>query len=352
MKWTVLSIAYPLAVVGADAAGGAEQILARLDRALTEAGHESVVVAADGSSVAGTLVATPRLTGPLDQARFRSQHERHREAIAAALRRWPVDLVHMHGVDFDHYLPRDNPPTLVTLHLPPEWYAPGALRPGRPNVRLHCVSRAQRLRCPPDADLLDDIPNGVPVAELDLRVPRRGHALALGRICPEKGFHLALDAAARAGVPLVLAGQVHSYPEHERYFREMIAPRLNGRRRFVGPVGFPRKRELLASARCLLVTSQASETSSLVAMEALACGTPVVALSRGALPEIVEHGRTGFLVEDVAGMADAIRAADGLDPDVCRAAAGERFPDSRMIERYFSVYRSLIGGSVPAGAKG
>jgi glycosyltransferase involved in cell wall biosynthesis len=342
VKWTVLSIAYPLAVVGGDAVGGAEQVLARLDCALTEAGHQSIVVAVEGSTVTGTLVATPRLAGPLDQACFWSQHQRHREAIAAALGRWPVDLVHMHGVDFDHYLPPDSVPTLVTLHLPPESYAPGALRLPNRNVRLHCVSRTQRLRCPAGTELLDEIPNGVPVSRLDLRLPRRRHALALGRICPEKGFHLALEAAARAGVPLLLAGQVHPYPAHEHYFRQEIVPRLDEDRRFIGPVGFARKRELLASARCLLVTSQTSETSSLVAMESLACGTPVVGFPRGALPEIVEHGRTGFLVEDVAAMAEAIRTAGRLDPEACRAAARERFSDTRMVERYFSVYRSLI----------
>ena len=101
--------------------------------------------------------------------------------------------------------------------------------------------------------------------------------MALGRICPEKGYHIALDAAARAGVPMVLAGEVFRYPAHEQYFRDEIAPRLDASRRFIGPVGLHRKRRLLSEARCLLAPSLAPETSSLVAMEALACGTPVIA---------------------------------------------------------------------------
>jgi glycosyltransferase involved in cell wall biosynthesis len=340
MTLTILNVAFPFAPVGPDAVGGAEQVLSGLDRALVGAGHRSIVIACAGSVAAGTLVSVPRTSGPITEAARRSAQRRHRAAIERALARWPVDLVHMHGLDFCDYLPSPRVPVLATLHLPPEWYPPAAFA-ARPNTFVHCVSAAQRARCPPDAPLLPEIPNGVPIAALTAKHARRGFALALGRICPEKGFHHALDAARRAGMPLLLAGEVFGYGAHVRYFRREVIPRLDRRRRFIGPIGFARKRRLFSAARCLLIPSLAPETSSLVAMEALACGTPVVAFPAGALPELVDHGRTGFIVQNECEMADAIAATARLDPDACRAAARERFSLERMTGRYLALYRAL-----------
>jgi len=190
--------------------------------------------------------------------------------------------------------------------------------------------------------MLPPIENGVPVERLGSRVRKRGFALCLGRVCPEKGFHIALDAAARARVPLLIAGEVYPYEAHQRYFRDEFLPRLSGSKsRFLGAAGFERKRRLLAAARCLLAPSQVPETSSLAAMEALACGTPVIAYPAGALREIVEHGRTGFLVSSEAEMAEAIEAAGALDPAACRRAACERFPATRTIREYLELYERL-----------
>ncbi len=340
---TVLSVAYPLAPVGPDAVGGSEQVLGSLDAGLVRAGHHSVVVACEGSTAAGTLLPTLREEGEItDEVRQRTW-ARHREAICQALERYPVDLVHMHGMDFERYLPPAGTPVLATLHLPPSWYSTETLDSGRPDTWLHCVSASQRRACPPGVRLLPDIPNGVPVEELAARRHiKRDFALMLSRVCPEKGCHLAIDAARLANVPLLIGGQVYPYPEHERYFRDEVQPRLDATRRFLGPVGFAQKRRLLNSARCLLIPSLAPETSSLVAMEAIACGTPVIAFPSGALPDIIEHGRTGFLVRDVHEMADAIRAADTLDPELCRATARERFSDQRMIQGYFALYKRIL----------
>ena len=250
MRLTVLSVAFPFAPVGPDAVGGAEQVLAQLDAALVRAGHRSVVVACAGSSTAGTLVATPRATGAITDAVRRRAHAAHRRAIERALRRWPVDLVHMHGIDFHAYLPPPGPPVLVTLHLPPEWYPPEAFHPERPNTFLHCVSASQRARCPRGARLLPEVPNGVALDALDARHARRRFALALGRICPEKGFHIALDAARRAGVPLLLAGKTFPYEAHETYFAREIAPRLDRQPALHRP-GRPRPQAPPAQRRAL-----------------------------------------------------------------------------------------------------
>ncbi|MCC2664445.1 MAG: glycosyltransferase, partial [Geminicoccaceae bacterium] len=235
MKLSVLNVAYPFAPVGPDAVGGAEQILTSLDRALVESGQRSIVVACEGSEVAGTLLPTPRIRGEITEDARRRAHQRHRAAIEQELRRWRVDLVHMHGLDFHAYLPPAGPPVLATLHLPPDWYPPEVFEPARPETHLHCVSASQRARCPPGARLLPDVPNGVAVDALAARHAKRRFALALGRICPEKGFHIALDAARRAGMALLLAGEVFGYEAHEAYFAREIAPRLDARRRFLGP---------------------------------------------------------------------------------------------------------------------
>lgn len=346
MGLTVLSVAFPFAPVGEDAAGGAEQVLGLVEAALGRRGHRSIVVACEGSRASGELVATPRLPRVVDAPARRTAWRAHRAAIDAVLARERVDLVHMHGVDFHEYLPAPGPPVLATLHLPLSFYPSRALRPSRPATHLQCVSRAQRRSCPPEAAIDAVVPNGVDLDRLSTgeRAPapaRRGYVAALGRICPEKGFHLALDAARRAGVECRLAGRLFPYESHLRHFEDEIRPRLDARRVFVGPVGLEAKRQLLSGARCLLVPSLVDETSSLVSMEALACGTPVVAFARGALPEIVEHGRTGFLVENAAQMARAIEDAGALDADECRAAARRRFSADAMVDRYVDLYGAI-----------
>jgi CelD/BcsL family acetyltransferase involved in cellulose biosynthesis len=341
MKLTVLNVAYPFAPVGPDCVGGAEQVLSQLDTALMQESHRSIVVAAEGSKTSGTLIATKAPEGSLTDEKRQAAHREHLLNIEQALDRFDVDLIHFHGIDFHAYLPRTGVPALVTLHLPPGWYPPDIFRLQRPRTFLHCVSRSQRSACPTGADLLPEIENGVPLVDPPIGVRKRNLAMMMGRICPEKNFHAGLNAAAHAGVDVILAGCVFPYAAHEEYFREQMVPRLSRTARFIGPVDPRRKARLLAAARCLLVPSVAQETSSLVAMEALAAGTPVIAFRSGALPEIVEHGVTGFLVNDEQEMSAAIGMVDGIDPHVCRAIARNRFGLRRMIDRYFDVYHRL-----------
>jgi glycosyltransferase involved in cell wall biosynthesis len=345
MKRTILSVAYPLAEVGADAVGGSEQILTSLDRTLTGAGHRSIVIAAAGSKIAGTLIESPATKKKLTDSVRAWGRVAHRRLIKEALATYPVDLVHMHALDFYACLPSDlqssDVPVLATLHLPPDWYPPEIFRRGAPFF-LNCVSRSQRQNCPPCDHLLEPVPNGVDVDRLDGEQPKGNFALALGRICPEKGFHFALDAARAAGWELLLAGEVFRYETHMNYFKEDILPRLDHERRFIGPLRFARKKRLLALSQCVLIPSTVPETSSLVAMEALACGTPVIAFPSGALPEIVDHGRTGFIVSSSEEMADALRKVHTIQPSVCRQIAHSRFSARMMGARYLSLYEQLI----------
>jgi glycosyltransferase involved in cell wall biosynthesis len=339
---TVLSVGYSLAAVGPDAVGGSEQVLSALDAALVRAGHRSLVVAPHGSSVQGTVFTTPKLPSSLDDDARRVAQRRMARAITDVLQRHSVDLVHMHGLDFHQYLPAAGVPVLATLHLPPDWYPDWIFSLQRPQTYLHCVSQSQASTCPRAAQLLPVIENGVPVDRLKAKHAKRAFALALARICPEKGVHCALEAARIADVPMIVAGQLFPYAWHERYFEEEVAPRLDLRRRFIGPIGFTRKRRLLSAAQCLLVPSLVPETSSLVTMEALACGTPVIGFPAGALPEIIEHGKTGFIVENEREMALAIRETAKLDPEACREAARTRFSLERTIQRYFELYEKLV----------
>jgi glycosyltransferase involved in cell wall biosynthesis len=349
MSLTVLNVAYPLAPVGRDSVGGAEQVLSALDEALVAAGHRSIVIAAEGSQTAGTLVPVKAEAGVLDEACRARAQLRHRRAIAAVRQRFLIDVMHFHGIDFHAYLPEDGP-TLVTLHLPLRWYPPDVFATRRDDLWMHAVSTSQHETAPNGAGLCPPIPNGVDMDTLFRPHANRGFALLLSRICPEKGVHLAIDAARAARMPLIIGGQVYRYEWHERYFVEEVLPRLDNKRRFLGPLDFVRKRRFLNAARCLVIPSLAAETSSLVAMEALACGTPVVAFPNGALPDVVEHGRTGFLVNDVAEMADAMIAAGSIDRELCRSEARRRFSLNTMKAAYLDLYRrlALLGRRTPA----
>lgn len=329
----VLSVAYPLAPVGPDAVGGAEQVLSALDAALVARGHRSIVLACAGSKVAGDLIATPAFAPPLTEAVKRAAVE----AQIAALHRHQddADIVHIHSLDAAPLLRHVTRPALVTLHLPLSFY------PALPkNTWYQCVSQTQHdgARGLP---LLAPIPNGVDLARFGGFAKRR-FVLFLGRICPQKGVHLAIAAAKR--FPLVIAGTVFGYPDHQAYFDRMIRPLLGKSVRFVGPVGGRAKRRLLSAAHALLLPTLVDETSSLVAREAAASGTAVVAFRRGALAETVVQGKTGYLVDTVDAMTEAVNAS-AISPEECRRHAAERFSLDRMIEGYFAAWRAVQSSS-------
>lgn len=347
MPLTVLSVSYSLGHVSRKTAGGAEHVLTTIDDALVRAGHRSLVLAPTHSRCNGLLIPAQIPRGLLDDnAKFEARRI-FKHQIDRILNEVSVDVVHMHGLDFYDYMPERELPIVVSLHLPLSWYPPNVLCGLPPNVTLVAVSASQA-RSAPAGIQINIIPNGVNLSHFRLQKRKSNYALAIARICPEKGLHLAIDAAEQAGVPLIIAGSVFSYSEHRDYFDSMILPRLNERIRFIGLVGGARKANLLAGARCLLVPSLAPETSSLVAMEAMASGTPVVAFPNGALSKIVAHRRTGFLVNDAEEMADAIFACDSIAPQICRDEAEQKFSSARMFAEYLGLYRAAMSSQVGA----
>jgi glycosyltransferase involved in cell wall biosynthesis len=334
----ILSVAYPLLPVSVDSTGGAEQILSLLERGIVQRGHRSVVIAEQGSAVCGKLIATPVADGEMTEAARREAQEAHRLAIREALEAYQVDLIHFHGLDFHSYLPDSSVPKLVTLHLPPDWYPTGIF--DLPGVQFNCVSQGQA-RSVPGGKPIPVIANGIDLQIFSTDGTHTGPLLWLGRICPEKGTHLALEAAHQLDLPLTVAGPVYAFRDHEIYFREQVEPLLDEQRRWVGGVNLKQKVSLLAQARALLISSLAAETSSLVAMESISSGTPVIAFRSGALPEVVEDGVTGFIVEGRDQMAAAIRRLDEISSMTCRARAATRFSMERMVSDYLELYRKL-----------
>ncbi len=201
----------------------------------------------------------------------------------------------------------------------------------------------------PELPIARVIHHGVDPTGFPYRCWSGDYCLFLGRLDRDKGAHRAIEAARQAGARLLLAGKMRSEQEVE-YFETEVKPRLDDMVQYVGEVDHAHKLELLAGARCLLFPIQWREPFGLVVVEALACGTPVVAFPRGAVPELVENGRTGFLCEDEEGMARAIDFVDDLDRAACRAAVEQRFSAERMVADHLELFECLMRDEPGAAA--
>ncbi len=347
MLLTILSIASPFAPVGPNTVGGAEQILSRLDRALVAAGHRSIVVACEGSQVQGELLsfALPGAESLTEQDQLCCTAAAQNE-IDRALSSQHVDVIHLHGFDPAPYTLPTQIPIIISLHLPVAWYRPALWNKYAGHAQFCCVSESQQRSLPAKIHDAVVIETGVPLPAIESW--RKGDfALTLGRICTENNAHDAFDAGTLAGTRVLLGGEVFPYPYHQRYFREEIEPRVLGIPRgkpqhaFLGRLIECHKQALLGRAKCLLHPTRAPETNSLVAMEALAAGTPVIAYRSGALSEIIDDGITGVLVNNVQEMAEALGRVHMLSPRACREAAERRFSAARMIQNYLSLYETM-----------
>jgi glycosyltransferase involved in cell wall biosynthesis len=220
-------------------------------------------------------------------------------------------------------------------------------------VSFNCVSDSQIAEFQELPRMLGAIPNGIALDRFPSNLipsDKREYLLWLGRICEEKGTHTALDVAHQAGKRLIIAGAVYPFLYHQKYFAREVIPRLKragNQAKYIERPSFAEKIDLLRNAQALLITSEINETSSLVAMEAAACGTPVVALRRGALAEVIAEGITGLLAEDVEEMVSALRNAFDIDERQCRVYAERHYSSAKMADGYESLYRQMRMRGVP-----
>jgi glycosyltransferase involved in cell wall biosynthesis len=183
------------------------------------------------------------------------------------------------------------------------------------------------------------IHHGIDMAAFEVRSAPGRYLLFFGRIHPDKGTAEAIDVADRTGLPLIIAGIV----QDREYFERSVEPRLDGDRvRYIGPVGAEARSDLLADARALLHLIDFEEPFGYSVVEAMACGTPVIANARGSMPEIVRHGEGGYLVHGLSEAVAAVHAAGDMDRLLVRASVDQRFDVERMVDEYLDVYRHVV----------
>jgi glycosyltransferase involved in cell wall biosynthesis len=319
--------------------GGIESVVFGLARGLCARGHDVTLVAAGPNHMPTRFIQT--LPEPPSSRLGEANPEVVHAALASqALEDGTFDVIHDHSLAGPLLAVGRSTPTVVTAHSPMDGEMADYYRALRRHIHLVAISEAQRRRAP-DLPWIRTVHNGIPVSEYPFE-PAKGEAvLFLGRLGPEKGAHLAIEAAREAGYRLVMAGKCQEPPER-RYFDELISPRMGPDVEWVDQVGGARKLELLSRARCLVFPIQWEEPFGIVMVEAMACGTPVVALDAGSVPEIVEDGVTGFVCEDLDDLAEGIKRADTIDPAECRRRAAERFDVSAMVDGYEAAYRSVL----------
>jgi glycosyltransferase involved in cell wall biosynthesis len=335
--------------------GGTERVVSYLTEELVRQGHEVTLFASGDSETDARLVpcCSRALWQDAECRETLPHHVRQVERVAREAHRF--DVIHFH-LDYVHFpvVGRLPCPTVTTLHgrlHPPDHQAFFEVFPETPLVS---ISDDQR-RPLPGANWRATVYHGLP---RDLHTFREGpgrYLAFLGRMSPEKGVDTAVEIARRARMPLKVAAKI--YADEVHYFEEVIEPlfRASPWVEFVGEVGGRLKDEFLGNAHALLFPINWAEPFGLVMIEAMACGTPVVAFRRGSVPEVMTDGVTGFVVDDVPGAVDAVGRVGGLSRRVCRRSFVERFDVARMARDYLAVYRKLatdgLGQALPQSGR-
>lgn len=332
----IAMVAPPWFEVPPEAYGGIEQFVADLVRTLLERGNEVALI---GAGVNGTDAKT---LSTFDTPQGHRIGDGLPEALHAAravrlLAGLDVDIVHDNSLAGPLTATARPARTVVTVHGPVNGELGDLYAALGDSIDLVAISDAQRaLR--PDLNWAATVHNAIDVAAFPYRGDKRDYVLFLGRMCHDKGVHLAVDAAREAGQRLVIAAKCTEEPEQD-YFEEYVRPRLGPDVDYIGEADLARKRELLRDARCLVLPVLWEEPFGLVMIEALACGTPVVALRRGSVPEVIIDGVTGLICDDPDDLAKALAEVGRICPQACRQDAERRFDLPLMAQRYEQVYR-------------
>jgi glycosyltransferase involved in cell wall biosynthesis len=321
--------------------GGIELIVSLLADGLVDAGHDVTLFASGDSLTKGNLESVfPKAPSELIG---RSVPEL-RHALACYTRADEFDVINDHsGMPAAALAGVVRTPVLHTVHGPLDG-EPGqiyrSIQEVSPNVGLISISLNQR-RPAPELPWAANIPNALDFSLYPCKPHRGDYLLFLGRMSPDKGAHRAIAVAMELGLPLKMAGKKRERKE-EQYFAEYVEPHLGNTIEWLGEVPHGTKVELLQDARATLFPIEWEEPFGLVMIESMACGTPVIATRHGAVPEVIEHGRAGLIVDHYREMPAALELADELDPLECRRYVEERFAPERMVGDYLSAYREAV----------
>ncbi|WP_456824784.1 glycosyltransferase family 4 protein [Cellulomonas sp. P5_E12] len=344
-------IAPPWVPVPPPAYGGTESVIDRLARGLLDAGHE-VVLAAAANSECPVPQVPGTATAPLDRPLTGDAVSELRHVISGYAAMRDLDLIHDHTLagpllKHDHRVP----PVVTTNHGPFN-AALSPLYEAMRGVAIIAISHHQ-------ASTANGIPvaavihHGIDVDQVPMGSGDGGYVSFVGRMCREKGPREAALIAREAGMPLKLAAKLREPREHE-YFEAQVKPLLSRDIEYVGELGEADKLALIGESMALLDPMQWPEPFGLVMIEALACGTPVVATPAGAAPEIVDEGVTGYLRRTQPDLVTALHDAPSIDRAACRSAARERFSTTRMVDDHVRLYSRVIEakarGERPAAA--
>ncbi|MFL6128951.1 MAG: glycosyltransferase family 4 protein [Mycobacteriales bacterium] len=321
--------------------GGIEALCADLADGLVACGHEVHLFASGSRGTDAHFIRTYE-DPPSERVGDPILEMIHAARVAAAMTDMQLDIVHDHTLAGPLLARARRCPTMLTVHGPLDGELGDYLELLGSTVHLVAISAAQR-RSRPELNWAATIPNALRVADYPFRAEKEDYALFLGRMNPEKGAHVAIEVAREAGCRLLIAAKCNE-PAEQAYFDEQVAPRLGDGVEWLGEADADRKRQLLGAARCLLFPLRWEEPFGLVMIEALACGTPVVALRRGSVPEIVVDGVTGYVRDDAAELPPLLSQVDALDAKACRRRAEEEFDLPVMISRYEQAYRAVIAG--------